>query len=104
MARARKAGLRRSTEAIYQQALALNPQGTEALSGLAMLLLNQGKNAQARDRAREAVRVDANNSEAWIVLGAAYTALGDAAAARTAYAKCAAATGKYVSECRRMMR
>lgn len=103
--RARKQGVRKSAESSYQQALTIHPTGSEALSGLAMLYLNQGKNPQARDRAREAVRADPGNSEGWIVLGAAYTGLGDAASARAAYAKCAALSGgKFVAECRRMVR
>jgi Flp pilus assembly protein TadD len=70
-----------------------------------MLYLNLGKNADARDRAQAAVKVDPTNSEAWIVLGAAHASLGDPAAANDAYARCAAlANGKYVPECRRMVR
>jgi Tfp pilus assembly protein PilF len=105
LARARKQGYRRSAESTYLQALSIQPGGAEALSGLAMLYLNQGKNTAARDRAREAIRADANNSEAWIVLGAALSATGDAQGAQEAYTKCAALpSGKYVAECRRMVR
>lgn len=105
VARARKQGLRRAAESTYLQALAIRPDGAEALSGLAMLYLNQGKNAAARDRAREAIRADDASSEAWIVLGAALSSLGDAQGAREAYTRCAGLpSGKYVSECRKMLR
>lgn len=103
LARARKQGMRRSAESSYLQALSIHT-GSEALSGLAMFYLNQGKNREARDRAREAVRHDPSNSEGWIVLGAAYASLGEPGQAREAYVKCASASGKYVSECRRMVR
>ncbi|MFT3927309.1 MAG: DUF4388 domain-containing protein [Myxococcales bacterium] len=105
LAQARKQGYRRAAESSYMQALSINPEGAQALSGLAMLYLNLGKNEQARERARAAVKVDPNNSEAWIVLGASESSLGDEAAAREAYAHCAELpTGKYVPECRRMVR
>jgi CheY-like chemotaxis protein len=101
---ARKLGFRRSAEAAYQRALAVDPRGSEALSGLSMLYLNQGKNLAARDRAQEAVTIDPKNSEGWIVLAASLSSLGDAPGARKAYQECAALEGKYVSECRRMLR
>jgi Flp pilus assembly protein TadD len=105
LAQARKQGVRRSAEASYLQALAIRPRAAEALSGLSMLYLNQGKNGPARDRAKEALRSDPTSSEAWIVLGAALSGLGDTQGAREAYSKCAAqGTGKYVGECRRMLR
>ncbi len=102
---ARKQGFKRNAESTYLQALTIHPKGSDALSGLAMLYLNQGKNQPARDRAREAVTADGNNAEGWIVLGAALSTLGDGAGARSAYAQCAA-TGdaKFSTECRRMLR
>jgi hypothetical protein len=101
---ARQQGFRKNAEATYQRAITIYPTGSEALSGLAMLYLNQGKNAEARTRAEEAVAADAANSEGWIVLGAALGALGDAAAARTAYTRCAELpNGKYFGECKRML-
>jgi tetratricopeptide (TPR) repeat protein len=102
---ARAAGFRRNAEQSYLQALALDPRGGEALSGLAMFYLNQGKNDAARQRAQDAVTVDPKNSEGWIVLAAALSALGDEAGARKAYQDCAALEeGKYVGECKRMLR
>jgi DNA-binding response OmpR family regulator len=101
---ARQQGFRKNAEATYQRAITIHPTGSEALSGLAMLYLNQGKNAEARVRAEEAVASDPTNSEGWIVLGAALGALGDAPGARAAYSRCAdLPNGKYFGECKRML-
>lgn len=101
---ARQQGFRKNAEATYQRAITIHPTGSEALSGLAMLYLNQGKNPDARTRAEEAVSSDPENSEGWIVLGAALSALGDAAGARVAYSRCAdLPNGKYFGECKRML-
>jgi DNA-binding response OmpR family regulator len=101
---ARAAGFKRSAEQAYLKALAIAPSGAEALSGLAMYYLNQGKNQKAKERAEEAVKVDRQSSEGWIVLGASLSALGDSAGARKAYQECAAFEGKYMGECKRMLR
>jgi hypothetical protein len=101
---ARGAGFKRSAEQAYLKALAIAPQGSEALSGLAMYYLNQGKNQKAKERAEEAVKVDPQSSEGWIVLGASLSALGDSAGARKAYQQCATFEGKYMGECKRMLR
>jgi len=104
---ARKLGYRRAAEAAYLKALAARPGAPEALSALAMMYLNQGKNAEARERAKQAVTRDAQSAEGWIVLGAAESSLGDQQAARAAYGRCAAlpaSSGKYVLECKRMLR
>jgi DNA-binding response OmpR family regulator len=104
LAAARASGFKRSAEQGYLKALAIVPAGAEALSGLAMYYLNQGKNQKAKERAEEAVKVDARSSEGWIVLGASLSALGDSAGARKAYQECAAIEGKYTGECKRMLR
>ncbi len=105
LAAARAAGFRRVAEQRYLDAIAVDPRGAEALSGLAMFYLNQGKNELARARAEETVAVDARSSEGWIVLAASLSALGDATGARNAYQQCAALEeGKYVGECKRMLR
>ncbi len=102
---ARKQGFKRNAESTYLQALTIHPNGSDALSGLAMLYLNQGKSQAARDRAREAVAADGNNAEGWIVLGAALSTLGDPPGARSAYTQCAAiGDAKFSAECRRMLR
>jgi hypothetical protein len=105
VAAARAAGFKRTAEHSYLKAIELDARGADALSGLAMFYLNQGKNEAARTRAAEAVAVDPKNSEGWIVLGASLSALGDAAGAKKAYQDCAALEeGKYVGECKRMLR
>lgn len=104
LAAARTAGFKKNAEQFYLRALAIVPNGSEALSGLAMYYLNQGKNQKAKERAEEAVRVDAQSSEGWIVLGASLSALGDAPGARRAYQECAQFEGKYMGECKRMLR
>jgi len=104
LAEARKLGLRKNAEQAFLKALEARPAGAEALSGLAMLYLNQGKNQQARERAQQALAIDAQLTEGWIVLGAAQDALGNRTGARDAYSKCAALPAdKYVLECRRML-
>jgi hypothetical protein len=105
LAGARAAGFKRGAEQGYLRAIEIDPRGAEALGGLAMFYLNQGKNDAARARAEEAVAIDPKSSEGWIVLAASRSALGDEAGARKAYQECAAlAEGKYVSECKRMLR
>jgi hypothetical protein len=104
LAAARTAGFKRNAEQFYLRALAIAPNGAEALSGLAMYYLNQGKNQKAKERAEEAVKADPTSSEGWIVLGASLAALGDGAGARRAYQECAQFEGKYMGECKRMLR
>jgi DNA-binding response OmpR family regulator len=100
---ARRLGFRKPAELAYLKVIELNPGGAEALSGLAMLYLNQGKNDQARARAEQAIALSQTNDEAWIVLGAAQSALGKERLARDAYGRCAGLpAGKYVAECRRL--
>jgi DNA-binding response OmpR family regulator len=105
LAEARKLGFRKPAEAQYLRAIEANPAGAEAISGLSMLYLNQGKNQQAKERAEQALALNQVNDEAWIVLGAAESALGKPRAAREAYTRCAGLpTGKYVAECKRLLR
>jgi len=105
LAEARKLGFRKPAEATYLKAIDANPAAPEAISGLSMLYLNQGKNQQAKERAEQALALSQANDEAWIVLGAAESALGKPRAARDAYTHCAGLpTGKYVAECKRLLR
>jgi tetratricopeptide (TPR) repeat protein len=102
---ARAAGFKRNAEQSYLKAIEIDPRGAEALGGLAMFYLNQGKNDAARARAMETVAIDPKSSEGWIVLAASLSALGDEVGARKAYQECALLEeGKYVSECKRMLR
>ncbi|MBN8617205.1 MAG: hypothetical protein J0L92_41885, partial [Deltaproteobacteria bacterium] len=58
---------------------------------------------QARTLAERATVADPTNAQAWLVLGAARSELGDAAGARTAFQSCVSqGTGRYVAECRAM--
>ena len=100
-----KKGRRRQAFELYEQALVLNPNGSEALSRLAFHYLNKGKNELAVDHASRALAADPQSSEAWIVLGAAKDALKDKTGAREAYQQCVqVGKGVYVQECKRMLR
>ncbi|HEX5658020.1 MAG TPA: hypothetical protein VFX59_12530, partial [Polyangiales bacterium] len=105
IAEARKLGFKPRAEQLFLQAAEVAPGSSEPHSGLALLYLNQGKNAQAKQRAEQAIALDAKNDEAWIVLGAAEGAVGRNKAAREAYMRCAALpSGKHVAECKRLVR
>lgn len=94
----------RRAEDAYRAAIAVNPNGVEALAPLAFSLLNRRQNQEAADLAARAVAVDATNSQAWITLGAARQELRDAAGARQAYQSCVdQGQGRYVSDCRLML-
>lgn len=104
LAAAKHARGRRQIEA-YQAAIAINPAGAEALSGLGFIFLNRGDNRQAADLATRAVAADPTSSEGWITLGAARQGLGDAAGGREAYRACVErGVGRYVNDCRQMAR
>ncbi|MDP9033256.1 MAG: response regulator [Myxococcota bacterium] len=63
-------------------------------------VLSNGSAVLAADLARQAVASTPTDADAWLTLGAAYEALGDASAARAAYASCIAhAHTPNVSEC-----
>jgi Tfp pilus assembly protein PilF len=105
IAEARKAGFRPRAEELFKQAIEANPDSAEAHSGLALLYLNQGRNVQAKQSAEQALELDEQSDEAWIVLGAAEGAVGRLKAARRAYKRCAALpSGKHVAECKRLVR
>ena len=90
---------------LYEEAVQLNPNGSDVLSKLAFHYLNRGKSERAREFASRAVAVDPASSEGWIVLGAARHALKDRDGAREAYRNCVKlGKGQYVQECRRMVR
>jgi hypothetical protein len=98
-------GQRKQARAAYEQALLRDPNASEALSKLAYLHLDAGDNDQARQFAGRAIAVSPNDSQAWIVLGAARSALGDRKGAREAYRACAALPhDAYTAECRRLAR
>jgi tetratricopeptide (TPR) repeat protein len=98
-------GKRKSAMELYQQALAMNPNSSLALSRLAFGYLNRGENEQAMQFASRAVAIDPTSSEGWIVLGAAQHATGEREKAREAYRNCVEhGQGDYITECRRMAR
>jgi DNA-binding response OmpR family regulator len=100
-----KAGRPDIARALYERALIVDAAGTRALSGLALGYLSGGDNARARDFAERAIDADPSNSEGWIVLGAARHALRDKAGAAVAYRRCVeVGQGKYVRECKQMLR
>ncbi len=104
------ARLRQSPRAIpiYEQAIALNPNGSEALAALSFVLLNRGRSSDMEQAAQYALRattVDPTSSLGWLVLGAARDAQRDRAGARAAYQACVdQGQGAYVRECRAMIR
>jgi hypothetical protein len=87
----------------YQRALDAQPSAAAALAGIAYVHLNSGDPGLAKLFATRAVESDPRSSQGWIVLGAALELLGDRAAARAAYRKCATeAVGAYALECRQL--
>jgi hypothetical protein len=87
------------------RAAAPSPVDQSSLSAQAMRMLNTGHAADARRLAQQAVQSNPERAEGWIVLGAANASLGDAEAARTAYANCTArASGPRVATCRALAR
>jgi tetratricopeptide (TPR) repeat protein len=93
---------------LLERAIALNPNGAEALARLSYLYVGRGGRAnleQARTYAERATAADPTNSQGWLVLGAARGELGDRVGARAAYESCVErGQGRFVSECRRMLR
>jgi len=106
MAEAEAARRRPSTAIpLYERAIELNPNGTEALAQLSYLLINRGRGSDTRDAAGLAERastMDSTNSLAWLVLAVARESLGDRTGARAAYRSCVdqGAPGRWQNECR----
>jgi len=89
--------------AAFEQAIAANPNGGEALAELGFLYLNRGDNRRALEYAERAVAADPTSSQGWITVGAAKQAR-DPAGAREAYRNCVErGVGRYVRDCRQMM-
>jgi DNA-binding response OmpR family regulator len=98
-------GQRGLAEQTYEKAIEANPNGAKALSELSFMLLNRGKNSEAAEYARRAAGLDPTDSKAWITLGAALQALRDRDGAMDAYRNCVEhGEGKFVSQCRMMVR
>jgi DNA-binding response OmpR family regulator len=103
LARRLKRGSR--ADAAYRRAIALNPEGDEALAELARLMLARQHTREATELAERATALEPSNSLAWVTLGAARQMRGDRQGARQAYQSCAKlGRGRYVEECRAMLR
>ena len=103
LARRLKRGSRAS--AAYRRAIELNPEGSPALAELARLMLARNHTREAAELAERATAVDAENALAWVTLGAARQMRGDRQGATHAYQNCVKlGKGRYVSECRAMLR
>jgi DNA-binding response OmpR family regulator/Flp pilus assembly protein TadD len=99
--------LKRGSRAVkaYRRAIALNPDGAEALAELGRLMLARQHTREAAELAERATAIDPTNALAWVTLGAARQMRGDRQGARQAYQSCAKlGKGRYVSECRAMLR
>lgn len=95
----------RAAEDAYRRAIDANPNGSEALADLALMLLERGRMMEAKDLSQRATAVDPTNSKAWITYASALDALGERDAARAAYRACVErGQGRYVGECRRFAR
>lgn len=95
----------RRAEEVYRQALAVNPDGAEALIEIGWAALNRGNNAEAIAMARRSTVVAPTSSKAWITLAAALEASGQREEGRAAYRTCADTTqGEFVATCRRFAR
>lgn len=103
LARKLKRGSRAT--AAYRRAIELNPKGGAALAELARLQLGREHAREAAELSERATAIDPSNALAWVVLGAARQARGDQQGARQAYRNCVKlGKGRYVSECRAMLR
>ena len=99
--------LKRGSRAVaaYRRAIELNPQGSGALAELARLQLARQHTREAAELAERATAIDPSNALAWVTLGSARQIRGDRQGARQAYLNCAKlGKGRYVSECRSMLR
>ena len=94
-------GKRVSAHAIFDEALERHPEGSAALSQLAVLELFEREFELSHQLASAAVTADPENSQGWIALGAAYDGLLDRRSASVAYRLCSRlGKGAYVVECR----
>ncbi len=101
-----KRGRLRTAEVKFQALIGgESSAAAKALSGLAMVKLQQTKSTEAERLARRAVEANPADSRGWIVLGAALQELGRKSEAFDAYAACVSqGEGAYVTECKRMRR
>jgi len=96
---------RKKKQELLRQAIALNPNGDEALATLALILMEGGKTRdEALDLASRAVAANPDNGLGWLVIGYVKQVGGKSAEAKEAYRRCAGCSGpvKYVRECRQL--
>lgn len=94
-----------AAEALFREAIALDPSRPEAIIDFAFFQLERGKNAEARELAEKGTQLDPKSSKAWITLGASLQALGRRDEAKAAYRACVEqGEGSFVSDCRLMAR
>lgn len=94
-------------ERILREAIALNPNGDEAIASLAAALMEGRKTrSEALELAGLAASINPDNGTAWLVLGYIKQLNGDKAGAVEAYQKCSACSGPpmHVKECRKLVR
>ncbi len=99
--------LKRGSRAVaaYRRAIELDPQASDALAELARLQLGRQRTREAAELAERATAIDPANALAWVTLGAARHDRGDRQGARQAYLNCVKlGKGRFVSECRSMLR
>ncbi|MEZ4286943.1 MAG: response regulator [Polyangiales bacterium] len=102
---AESASNRKEAEEAYRDALRIDPDGAQAQSGLALVLLNNGKADEALVYAEKSVQGDATDSRGWVTLGAIRQQTGDREGAMDAYRQCVKhGVGRFVSDCRAMLR
>jgi hypothetical protein len=94
-----------AAEALYREAIALDPNRPEAVIDFAFFQLERGKNDEARTLAEKGTKLDPNSSKAWITLGASLQALNRRDEAKAAYRTCVEqGQGPFVADCRLMSR
>jgi tetratricopeptide (TPR) repeat protein len=83
--RAQENGSRERARAAYTAAIAMRPDGSEAVAGLGWVELDGGSATLAINHFRRALSINPRYSEAYIGLGEAYTHMSDFASALRAY-------------------
>ena len=99
--------LKRGSRAVaaYRRAIELDPEASTALAELARLMLARQNKREAAELAERATAIDPSNALGWVTLGAARQMRGDRQGAYQAYQSCVKrGRGRYVQECRAMLR
>ena len=94
----REVGDATASERAYRGALALDPLAPDALNGLAVVLVEADRPAEAIALLERATREDQDLYEAWLNLGIAYQQAGRVAEARQTYAHVLAAPARFARQ------